>query len=98
MRLYRQRVAPLVKRSLQAQDLDTTLETHALDSIAVGGRQYKQRESATAALGRILYHWAADEDPGEEAKSLLSYLVHWGYGVAQGAVYGFCVPRPLGQI
>lgn len=58
-----------------------------LDSIAVMGEHHRPSESSTAAIGRMLYHWATDEDPDKATKTTLSYLVHWGYGIAQGGAY-----------
>src|SRR5690606_7916127 len=41
------------------------------------------------ALGRLLYANVTGKEPqSEETRQLLSYLVHWGYGIFQGAVYG----------
>lgn len=54
-----------------------------------GGRRYRDGESATAALGRLLYKSLTGSEPqAEETKQLLSYLVHWGYGMLQGGRYG----------
>ena len=93
MRLYRQQVAPLVRQDSQAKSGSQDERADALESISVAGKHHQQGESATAALGRILYDWAADEKPDKEIKSVLSQLVHWGYGMAQGGVYGLLRPR-----
>ncbi|MEZ4617568.1 MAG: hypothetical protein R2867_18925 [Caldilineaceae bacterium] len=92
MDIFSQQIMPLLTQdqdqgnSGQSQDGGQEQE-HALDSIAVISEHHRKSESATAALGRILYHWATDEDPDKQTKTTLSYLVHWGYGIAQGGVY-----------
>ncbi|MEZ4680250.1 MAG: hypothetical protein R2932_39130 [Caldilineaceae bacterium] len=89
MDIFSQQIMPLLTQdqdqgnSGQSQDGGQEQE-HALDSIAVISEHHRKSESATAALGRILYHWATDEDPDKQTKTTLSYLVHWGYGIAQG--------------
>jgi hypothetical protein len=62
---------------------------HPLDDISLVGRHHGEEESSTAAMGRIAYRGIAGQDPSsDETKSLLSYLVHYGYGSLQGGVYG----------
>jgi hypothetical protein len=63
-------------------------QSQPLDDISLIGKHHRPQESSTVALGRIVYQWLADEEPGKETKSYLSYGVHWGYGIAQGGVYG----------
>jgi hypothetical protein len=58
-------------------------------SASLVGKQHREGESSTAALGRILYRQAAGSEPqSEELKSTLSNLVHWGYGIAMGGAWG----------
>ncbi|MDX1665026.1 MAG: hypothetical protein R3272_14640 [Candidatus Promineifilaceae bacterium] len=60
-----------------------------MDSISLVGRQHGKKESSTAALGRILYESASGRMlEHKETHELLSYLVHWGYGLGQGSLYG----------
>lgn len=57
--------------------------------ISIIGHQARGDESSTAALGRIIYTQITGQEPqSEETKQLLSYLVHWAYGMAQGGLYG----------
>ena len=62
---------------------------HALEDISLVGRHHGDDESTTAAMGRIAYERLAGTPPeSDEAKSVLSYVVHYGYGSLQGGVYG----------
>ncbi|MEZ4711785.1 MAG: hypothetical protein R3A44_31625 [Caldilineaceae bacterium] len=93
MDLFSQQIMPLLTQNgdqssdhQNGQSQDNQQE-QPLDSIALIGEHHRKNESATAALGRIFYHWATDEDPDKKTKTALSYLVHWGYGIAQGSAY-----------
>lgn len=92
MRTYWQRVAPLLRdghRDGDAPEGDPYPSELDLDSIALFGKQYRDQESSTAALGRILYTRLTGSEPeSEETKTVLSYAVHWGYGLSQGGLYG----------
>lgn len=58
-------------------------------SLSRVGRQHREGESSTAAIGRILYQKVAGKEPqADETKQLLSTLVHWGYGLKVGGWYG----------
>lgn len=97
MDLFSQKIMPMLTQSDEQNDEQNASKQkgngqeqqteHALDSISVIGEHHRPNESSTAALGRILYHWTTDENPDKSTKSTLSYLVHWGYGIAQGGVY-----------
>lgn len=94
MDIFSQQIMPLLSQHNNGQKSSRHSDSQQggereqpLDSISVIGQHHRKNESATAALGRILYHWATDEDPDKKTKSSLSYLVHWGYGIAQGGVY-----------
>ncbi|MCB0083465.1 MAG: hypothetical protein KDE47_21135 [Caldilineaceae bacterium] len=94
MDLFSQQIMPLLTQdgdeeqsNGQGQQGNGRNQEQPLDSIAVIGEHHRANESATAALGRHLYHWATDEDHDKQTKTTLSYLVHWGYGIAQGGVY-----------
>ena len=61
----------------------------ALDDISIPGKLYQPDESSTAALGRIIYTGLAGDPPrAKETRNMLSELVHWGYGLLQGGLYG----------
>ena len=91
MRSYWNQVAPKVKTLIpnsqnQAQEED---EEEPLTDVSLVGKQYRDGESSTAALGRILYTWITGSEPQtQEAKTMLSYQVHWIYGMFQGGMYG----------
>lgn len=109
MDLFSQQIMPLLqsddekKQGQQGQQGNNHQEQSqwqqidALDSISVIGKHHRQQESSTAALGRMVYQWLADEEPGKETKSMLSYGVHWGYGIAQGGVYGAWQGETVGE-
>jgi len=60
-----------------------------LDDISVAGQQAQPDESSTAAIGRIGYETVTGSEPKtEETKTVLSNAVHFGYGIAQGGLYG----------
>src|SRR5688572_22757144 len=49
-----------------------------LDSISLIGRHYREGESSTAAIGRILFKTSTGKEPAaEETKETLSHVVHW---------------------
>lgn len=91
MRFYWQVVAPVVAAHLgeQGSEREEPSEAGALDDISLVGPLYEGDESSTAALGRLLYSRLTGQPPrSKELKRALSYLVHWAYGLAQGACYG----------
>ena len=89
MRLYWLRVQQLTGRDPRKDyDESEVPDTDALDSISLVGRQHKEGESTTAAMGRIIYRQFTGEEPGKETKSALSYLVHWLIGTSGSSVYG----------
>lgn len=94
MDLFSQQILPLLTQDKEGEESRDqgngqpgNEQEQPLDSISLVGEQHRPNESATAALGRILYHWATDEDPNKKTKTTLSYGVHWAYGIGQGAVY-----------
>ena len=67
----------------------SSAEQQALDDISLVGQQARPDESSTAAIGRIAYETVTGSEPNaEEMKTTLSNAVHFGYGIAQGGVYG----------
>jgi hypothetical protein len=95
MRWYWQKAAPIIQgrgeENQNEEQLDKPLIKQAgkYEDISIYGPKYQENESATGALGRILYTGIAGKEPqAKETKTLLSYLVHWVYGLAQGGVYG----------
>lgn len=63
-------------------------EPHQLDDMAVVGKQHKQGEGSTAAVGRQAYEAVTGETPTKEEKAQLSQAVHWSYGMGVAALYG----------
>lgn len=89
MRYYWQSVAPLLREQGEGEEESVYPSELRLDDISLFGKQYREDESSTAALGRMVYSRLTGSEPqSDEAKAILSYLVHWGYGLSQGAVYG----------
>jgi hypothetical protein len=89
MQAYWQRVAPQVKENVDLGGREAYPETANLDDISLIGQQHREEESSTAALGRMIYQAITGKEPqSEETKEALSYLVHWGYGLLQGGLYG----------
>jgi hypothetical protein len=89
MKQYWQLVAPKVNEQAPLTGTDVYPEDVNLDDIAVSEKRYKEDESSTAALGRMVYKKMAGREPrSKEAKEMLSYLTHWVYGLLQGGLYG----------
>lgn len=91
LRYYWQNIAPQVKEQLQGLEKydKNPAQPHPLDSISLVGKQHQEDESSTAAVGRIIYRRPTSSEPeSQEAKMMLSYLVHWAYGIFQGGMYG----------
>jgi uncharacterized membrane protein YagU involved in acid resistance len=51
------------------------------------GEHHTRDEYSNVALARVLYTKVAGHPPSERAKPLLGTAVHWGFGVASGALY-----------
>lgn len=94
MRLYWSAATALAGEDPRARTLEGP--PHALDEVGVAGQQYEAEEGSTAAAGRIAYEAATGEEPGAEAKTQLSYGIHWGYGLAMGSLYGLVRGRADG--
>jgi hypothetical protein len=89
MRAYWQQVAPWVRENVNLGGREIYPDVVDLDDISVVGQQAQGDESSTAALGRMMYEMVAGTEPqNQKIKDLLSYLVHWGYGILQGGLYG----------
>jgi hypothetical protein len=62
---------------------------HQFDSISLVGNHHQKDESSTMAMGRVIYTVLSGKSPNsDETKNLLSNVVHWGYGMSQGGLYG----------
>ena len=85
MGYYWQVVTSLAGKDPRSETNDTP---GPLDSISLIGKNHEDDESSTQAIGRIFYHTFAGKDPAKETKTALSYIVHYTYGIKQGAVYG----------
>jgi len=88
MNFYFKAMAPFVDMDATVDDQNGS-QSHALDSIAVLGQHYQEGEGSTAAVGRVAYQTIAGASPKtEETRTMLSELVHWGFGMQMGALYG----------
>lgn len=88
MDAYMQKVAPLLKK-VDLGGTEVYPDAADLDDISLVGRQHQEDESSTAALGRMIYTAVTGKEPkSKETKETLSNLVHWGYGLLQGGLYG----------
>lgn len=84
---YWQALTAILGSDPRMETLDDGVD--ALEDTSLVGQQHTDEEGSTAAVGRIAYEQIADAPPESgEIKSLLSYEVHYGYGAAQGALYG----------
>ena len=93
MRYYWQRVAPTVRDRFGPEagggpGQEVYPDALDLDRPFLAGRRYRRGESSTDALGRMMYTHITGQEPGDELRTVLSYLTHWGYGLVQGGVYG----------
>jgi hypothetical protein len=93
MRLYWLHAAPLLKQ--MPTTLPPSRKTQSglgpglpLDDISIVGKQHREDESSTAAVGRIAYEGATGHPPDDRTRSRLSYGVHWSYGILMGGLYG----------
>lgn len=90
MNAFMTKTTPYFEKMAEAQQTKETPD----ESMSLVGKQQKGDESATEAVGRILYNKAAGEEPkSKELKKTLGEIVHWGYGAKMGAAYGFMRPR-----
>lgn len=93
MRLYWQQVKAITGRDPRTEfDESDVPATDALDSVAVAGKHHKQGESSTAAMGRILYEQVTGNEPPQETKTVLSYVIHWILSMLVSGLYGAARP------
>lgn len=89
MRLMQQRVGPQLRENVDLGGTEAYPDKVDLDDISVAGQHHQENETSTAAVGRLVYETLTGEEPqSQETQELLSYLVHWGYGLGQGGLYG----------
>jgi hypothetical protein len=89
MQAYWQKLAVKIEEKVDLNGEDVYPDSVDLDDIAIGEQKYKGQESSTDALGRLMYQSITGKEPEtKETKELLSQLVHWGYGILQGGLYG----------
>lgn len=84
MELVKRASAPLVNRRAPRP----AGEEPAARSISVIGAHHRPEESATDALGRIVYQTVAGRAPSPATQRKLSWAVHIGYGLAVASLYG----------
>src|ERR1044071_2443187 len=79
MEFYWKGVQALIHRDPR-QEQKPPDKNRPLEDISVVGKQQKQGESSTAAVGRTLYEKLTGKEPTpEQAKTKLSDTVHWSY-------------------
>jgi len=94
MDLFRQHVSPMLMDQDNGQGANGNAregqggQERQRASLSLIGQHHRPDESATAALGRIMYQAVEQQPPDQKTKSELSNLVHWSYGILQGGVYG----------
>jgi hypothetical protein len=62
--------------------------TRKKHDISLIGRQHLKGENAAVAVGRILYEKVKHREPEDETSNKLGSVVHWGYGIDMGGMYG----------
>jgi hypothetical protein len=73
-----------MKRSSKLLRIEATPSRRTLRE----GESPDDHDSASAALGRVLYENLTGKQPSERTQQRLSTAVHWGYGIASGAFFG----------
>lgn len=60
-----------------------------LADISLLGKNYRDGETSTQAVGRLGYRMLTGNEPEcDETLKVLSELTHWGFGEGMGALYG----------
>ena len=89
MRAYWQQVRRITGHDPRKDyDQSDVPDTDILDSVSLIGRHHKQGESSTAALGRLAYQKVTGEEPDQQTKTTLSYVIHWLISMVAGGAYG----------
>ncbi|MBK8905013.1 MAG: hypothetical protein IPM53_27785 [Anaerolineaceae bacterium] len=89
MRWYWENVAPSLNEKVDLGGTDVYPENLDLDDISQVERHPDPEESPTAVLGSMAYERVTGSEPEtKETRTALSNLVHWGYGILQGGLYG----------
>lgn len=102
MDLFRQHISPLLMPEDNGQGANGNTRggqggnERQQASLSLIGQHHRPDESATAALGRIMYHAVENRDPDQATKTELSNLVHWSYGMLHGGLYGAVRPAVAG--
>lgn len=102
MDLFRQHVSPLLMPDDNGQGANGNTRQGEGGSerqqaaLSLIGQHHRPDESATAALGRILYQAVEEREPDKATKTALSNLVHWSYGILHGGLYGAVRPALAG--
>lgn len=93
MGLYWKRAAPWVSEKLNdsSRAKSEGQPRFPMDDISIFGPKYEEGETSTDALGRIMHEAITGKPPrSKEGLKILSYLVHYVYGMVQGGIYGMC--------
>jgi hypothetical protein len=85
MELVKRAMAPLMKRRAPPPAGE---ERTARSSVSVIGQHHGPDESATDAIGRILYENLVGRAPSPGTQRKLSWALHIGYGLVVASLYG----------
>jgi hypothetical protein len=89
MELVKRATAPLGKhRAPRPAGEPSTARSSTSSSISMIGAHHGPEESATDALGRIVYQTVTGRTPSPDTQRKLSWAVHIGYGLAVASLYG----------
>lgn len=93
MELVKRATAPLVKHraprtASEPSTARSSISPSVSSSVSVIGAHHGPEESATDALGRIVYQMVTGRTPSPDTQRKLSWAVHIGYGLAVASLYG----------
>jgi putative membrane protein len=94
MRLVFEAAGALRPHSGSGEEREGPIERRdELDDIALGEIESREDEPATATIGRLAHEAVLGAEPDDARKAKLGQVVHWGYGVLMGGVYGATRPH-----
>lgn len=63
-------------------------EEHALDDISITGPHAREGEPSTETVARVAHRALTGHEPDDHRRAALGQVVHWGYGMLMGGLYG----------
>ncbi|MEO5953317.1 MAG: hypothetical protein ABIQ44_12700 [Chloroflexia bacterium] len=86
---YWKAVVSITGRDPREASVPKNKKAQALDDISVVGKQHKEGEGSTEAVGRIAFEAVTGKEPRtKETSKALSTEVHWAFGMSAAALYG----------